>query len=82
MPLPRRGEVHLGKVATGKSVTVDVPQDATHLFGQMDWAKSEKLELAFVNPGETVFANLWFTLNPFRNVGIPTLPCRFERAPR
>ena len=77
-----RGRVHLGKVASGKSVTVNVPQDATQIYGKMDWCKSVPMDLTFVSEGDTVYANLWFTLNPFRLMGIPTMPCRFESVPR
>lgn len=80
--LTPQGKVQLGKVGSGKSVTAEVPRDATHIYGQMDWAKSETFDLTFVNPGEAVYANLWFTLNPFRNFGIPSMPCRFETLPR
>lgn len=80
--LTPRGPWRLGTVKSGQSVTVEVPQDATQIYGKMDWAKSEKLGLTFINPGDTVYANLWFTLNPFRNLGIPTMPCRFESVPR
>lgn len=76
------GRVKLGKVAHGKSVIVDVPQDASQIYGKMDWCKSYPLELAFVSAGETVYANLWLTLNPLRMIGIPTMPCRIESVPR
>jgi len=76
------GHVKLGKVKSGQSTPVEVPQDATEIYGKMDWAKSEPLDLAFVNPGETVYANLWFTLNPARMLGIPTMPCAIEGTPR
>jgi len=76
------GRVRLGKVRHGKSVEVQVPQDATKIYGKMDWCKSVKMDLAFVGEGDTIYANLWFTLNPFRLMGIPTMPCKFESVPR
>jgi hypothetical protein len=76
------GKVRLGDVKSGQSVTVDVPQDATEIYGKMDWAKSEVMDLSFVNPGETIYANLWFSLNPARMFGVPTLPCAIESTPR
>jgi hypothetical protein len=80
--LTPRGKQRLGKVSQGKAVTVDVPQDATQIYGKMDWARSEPMDLAFINAGDTVFANLWFTINPLRLIGIPTMPCKFESGPR
>lgn len=77
-----RGRVRLGEVKSGQSVTVNVPQDATQIYGKMDWCKSVALDLTFFNGGETVYANLWFTLNPFRLMGIPTMPCKIESRPR
>ena len=77
-----RGKVKLGKVKHGGTVTVDVPQDAITLYGKMDWCKSAPLDLTFYSGGETVFANLWFTMNPLRMIGIPTMPCRIEAQAR
>jgi len=77
-----RGKSRLGEVKQGASVTVNVPQDATEIYGKMDWCKSVPMDLTFVSQGETIYANLWFTLNPFRLMGIPTMPCRIESRPR
>jgi len=76
------GKVRLGQVSQGMSTEVDVPRDATQIYGKMDWAKSVPMDLAFVSEGDTVYANLWFTLNPFRILGVPTMPCKFESQPR
>ena len=73
-----RGDLRVGEVKSGQSETIDIPQVATQIYGKMDWAKSVPMDLAFVNGGDTVYANLWFTLNPFRNLGIPTMPCKIE----
>ena len=77
-----RGKSRLGNVYSGKSVEIQVPQDATAIYGKMDWCKSVLLDLTFYNGGETVYANLWFSLNPFRLIGIPTMPCKIESQPR
>jgi hypothetical protein len=76
------GKVKLGSVKQGQSITVNVPQDATQIYGKMDWCKSVPMDLTFINGGETVYANLWFTLNPLRLIGIPTMPCAIESRPR
>jgi len=76
------GPVKLGKVKHGKSVVVQVPHDATEVYGKMDWAKSETFDLTAISPGDTVYANLRFTFNPARNIGFPNLPCKFETVPR
>jgi len=80
--LTPRGKQRLGKVSQGQSVTVDVPQDATQIYGKMDWCKSVKMDLTFVSESDIVYANLWFTLNPLRLIGIPTMPCKIESVPR
>jgi len=49
---------------------------------KMDWCKSVPMDLPFVGKGETIYANLWFTINPFRVMGIPTMPCALEGQPR
>lgn len=76
------GPWRLGEVKQGASVTVNVPKDATHIYGKMDWAKSVPMDLTFVESGQTIYANAWFTLNPFRNVGIPTMPMKIEGVPK
>ena len=76
------GKWRLGEVKQGQSVDVNVPQDATAIYGKMDWCKSVPLDLTFISGGETVYANAWFTLNPFRLIGIPTMPCKIESQPR
>ena len=76
------GEVKLGKVRSGKSVAIDVPNDATEIFGKMDWGKSLPLNLAFVEPGDTIYANLWFTFNPAQALGVSHIPCALETQPR
>jgi len=76
------GRVKLGKVKHGQSTTVDVPQDATEIYGKMDWAKSVAMDVTFISGGETIYANLWFTINPLRIIGIPTMPCAIESTPR
>lgn len=76
------GKRRLGEVNQGKSVTVNIPQDATQIYGKMDWCKSQPMDLAFVTGGDTLYANLWFTLNPLRIIGIPTMPCAIESHPR
>lgn len=77
-----RGKWRLGEVKQGRSVDVEVPQDATQLYGKMDWCKSVPIDLTFFNSGETVYANAWFSLNPFRLMGIPTMPIKMESQPR
>ena len=76
------GRVKLGDVNSGQSGTVHVPQDATQIYGKMDWAKTKPLDLSFVNPNERIYANVRFTLNPFRNIGMKTLPIKIETVPR
>ncbi len=76
------GNVRLGTVKHGKTITVNVPQDAITIYGKMDWCKSVPLDLTFYSGGETVYANLWFTLNPLRLMGIPTMPCKIEAQPK
>jgi len=76
------GAVKLGNVESGESVQISVPQDATHLYGKMDWGKTIPFDLTFISENETLYANDRFTLNPFRLVGIAALPTKFETTPR
>jgi len=76
------GHVKLGKVKSGQSTSVDVPQDATQIFGKMDWGQTEPYDLALVSPGETLFVNSWFSFNLAKGAGILPLPIKFESNPR
>lgn len=76
------GPVKLGKVKHGQTVQIEVPQDAIKLYGKMDWAKSEMLDLIVVQPGGTVYVNMRFSFNPLRLFGIIAMPCRIQTSPK
>jgi len=72
----------IGEVKSGETVSVNVPKSAKEIYGKMDWGKSERLDLSFIEAGDTVYANHRFTLNPLRNLAIIAIPVRFELEPR
>jgi len=47
----------------------------------MDWARTNKFSLAFVENGDELFANARFTLNPLRIFGIIELPIKIQTDP-
>lgn len=51
------GNIKLGDVSQGQTVQIQVPQAASHIYGKMGWAKTAKLNLAFISEGETIYAN-------------------------
>ena len=71
----------IGEIKSGDTVQIEVPNSAKELYGKMDWGKSERLDLTFVEPNETVYVNHRFTLNPLRNLAIIKIPVRFEMKP-
>ena len=59
-----------------ETIEIDVPSSSSIVYGSMDWAKTNKLSLENVSSGDHLHFKGWFTLNPFRNFGIPTMPMK------
>ncbi len=66
----------VGKIEQGHTIGLQVPENARHIWGRMDWGETTRLEL----PGEgaTVVFQGYFTLNPLRNLGVQPLPFRIR----
>ncbi len=60
----------------GASTTIDVPDEAHELWGQMDWAKTDTLDLQGVRSGQTVRFEAYFTFNLLRGIGAQRMPFR------
>lgn len=63
----------------GESITLDVPSHEFEIYGKMDWAKTNVLQVNRAKTGDHFTFTSWFTLNPFRNFGIPTMPIRIDQ---
>jgi len=70
---------HVASIRSGDSISVDVPSHEFEMYGKMDWAKTNVLTVHHARAGDHFHFEAWFTLNAFRNFGIPTMPVRLEQ---
>ena len=70
--------VEIGRVKSGETVDVKVPDHSTNLYAKMDWGRSKPYPVSNVKNGQTIYMNAWFTLNPLRNIGIIPIPVALE----
>lgn len=71
-------DIEVGSVKSGETVSLAIPDGARELYGKMDWGMTNMFSLAFIEEGDTLFANAWFTFNPLRNMAIIEIPIRIE----
>ncbi len=74
--------VEIGRVKSGETVDVHVPDLSTNLYAKMDWGWSNPYPVSNVKDGQTIYMNAWFALNPLRNIGVMPIPIALEDAPR
>ena len=72
----------IGSIKSGETLSLDIPNEAQELYGKMDWGKTNKYSLAFIEDGDTLFANGRFTFNPLRNFAIIEIPIQIQTEPR
>ena len=70
---------HVASIRQGKSISIDVPSHEFEMYGKMDWAKTNVLIVPQARSGDHFHFKAQFTINPFRNLGIPTMPIRLEQ---
>lgn len=64
----------LGTVRHGQSITIDVPDGGRQLWGRMDWAETNRLDLDDCGPGQTVVFKGYFTWDLLKGMGISKMP--------
>lgn len=74
--------VEIGRINSGQTVTVQVPNDAQNLYAKMDWGWSPRYPAENVKDGQTIYMNGRFSLNILRNLGILPIPISLEDQPR
>ena len=70
--------VEIGLIESGETVTIKVPDHANNLYAKMDWARSKPYPLNNIKDGQTIYMNAWFTMNPFRTLGLMTMPMALQ----
>ena len=71
------GDVHLIGVKQGEQVAVEIIEDVEFMCGKKDWAKTEKIKIEDLSDGDHIEIIPFFTLNPFKMLGLNALPMRF-----
>jgi hypothetical protein len=64
----------IGDVGNGSEIVIDVPAGAVYLEGRMDWGKTAPIQLASMKDGQSIVFKTYFSLNPFRALGLAHLP--------
>jgi len=75
-------DVEIGRVKSGETVELHVPDGSINLYAKMDWGRSHPYPVCNIREGQTIYMNAWFTLNPLRNIGLIPIPITIEDQPR
>ena len=75
-------DMEVGSIKAGETLSLDIPDGVQELYGKMDWGKTNKYSLAFIEDGDALFANGRFTFNPLRNFAIIEIPIQIQTVAR
>ncbi len=67
-------KTQIGRIKSGQTIVVQVPQSAENLFAKMDWGWSPPYAIKDLRAGQTLYVNARFTLNPLKSLGITSIP--------
>ena len=74
-------DIEIGHIKAGETLSLEIPDGVQTIYGKMDWGKTNKYSLAFVEDGDELFAKGRFTLNPLRNFAIIEIPIIIQNQP-
>ena len=74
--------VEIGRVKSGETVDVQVPDHSTKLYAKIDWGRSHPYPVGNIRDSQTIYMNAWFTFNPLKNIGLIPIPVALEDEPR
>ena len=64
----------LAEIKQGDRKEVEIPENIKFIYGSMDWAKTEKINIQNMSEGECLEIVPYFTLNPLATYGLTTMP--------
>lgn len=64
----------LTEIKQGDRKEAEIPENIKFIYGSMDWAITEKINIQNMSEGECLEIVPYFTLNPLANSGLTTLP--------
>ena len=70
--------VLLKEISQGESIELEINEDHEFIFGKMDWAYTNKINIKDISKIDYLEISNIFTLNPLRHLGIGNLPIIFS----
>ena len=64
----------LAEIKQGERKEAEIPENIKFIYGSMDWAKTEKINIQNMSEGECLEIVPYFTLNLLAALGLTTLP--------
>ena len=59
----------LGRIRQGQSIEIKVMDDASEIWGQMDWASTDCFSLEGLEEGQTIVFKAYFSFNFSKTLG-------------
>ena len=70
----------VGAISQGDSITLDIPINAKEIWGKMDWGTTQRINFDSLDLNQPIMFKAYFTLNPFRNMGLMNLPFKLYQS--
>ncbi|MAP94122.1 MAG: hypothetical protein CMK07_04130 [Ponticaulis sp.] len=68
----------IGKIRQNHTAEFELPEGATTLYGQVDWGKTNTLDVSAISDGAHFTVTAWFSFNPFKLLAITGMPIKIE----
>jgi hypothetical protein len=69
--------VCLQEIGQGESIELEINEEHKFIYGKMDWAYTNKINISDINEEDYIEISNIFTFNPLRYFGIGNLPIIF-----
>ena len=68
----------LTEIKQGERKEAEIPENVQFIYGSMDWAKTEKINIQNISEGECLEIVPYFTLNLLATLGLTALPISID----
>ena len=69
--------VYLACIKQGEQMEIEIPEDIEFIYGKVDWGETKKLKTHDLMDCKYIEIVPFFTLDPFKNIGLTNLPIEF-----
>ncbi len=66
--------ITVGTVKHGQSIVVDVPEASRQIWGKMDWAETDRVDLDECGVGHMIVFQGYFTWDLLKGMGVSPMP--------